>query len=240
MQLGGVVDARGGAATGATGTLAGGTAGEIHVGEMAAPTTIAIVAPVVASGGGGGATAGKGGTIMPEPGTGNFNVVGAMEIDLRGGDSLSAPGAGGLINGGPRKDPGSGGVHVSRREIDVRQRRLLITTPGGSGNGADGGRVDMELTPTDGAVTIDAGAKITVKGGDAHGIGTAGGGGHVWFWTKDGDETISGTVDTSGGDAPDPGGVGGGGGMILTSSRTTTTMASRSARETSGSLRPAS
>ena len=210
VQLGGIVDARGGAATGASGTLVGGTAGEIHVGETAAPTTITIFAPVVASGGGGGATAGKGGTITPEPDTGNFNVVGAMEIDLRGGDSLSAPGAGGLLNGGPRKDPGSGGVHVSG-EIVASGGSI---TMGGSGNGADGGRVDMELTPTDGAVTIDAGAKITVKGGDAHGIGTAGGGGHVWFWTKDGDETIAGTVDTSGGDAPDPGGVGGGGGMI--------------------------
>jgi len=85
---------------------------------------------------------------------------------------------------------------------------------GGSGNGADGGRVDMELTPTDGAVTIDQSAKITVEGGNSGGSGTAGGGGHVWFWTKDGDETIAGSVSVRGGSAPDPGGTGGGGGMI--------------------------
>src|SRR3954463_13261262 len=86
---------------------------------------------------------------------------------------------------------------------------------GGSGNGADGGRVDMELTPTDGAVTIDKEAKITVEGGDAGGRGTAGGGGHVWFWTKDGDEMIAGHISVRGGNAPDAGGIGGGGGKIF-------------------------
>jgi len=72
----------------------------------------------------------------------------------------------------------------------------------------------MELTPTDGPVNIDASATITVEGGAARGTGTAGGGGHVWFFTKDGDETIAGTVSVNGGAALDPGGVGGQGGMI--------------------------
>jgi hypothetical protein len=211
VQLGGVVDARGGAATGTGGgSLSGGAAGEIHIGEMAPPTAITIFTPVDASGGPGGASAGTGGTITPAPGTGNVNVAGKMELNLRGGDSMSAPGAGGLLNGGGRTDPGSGGVHISG-EIDASGGSIMM---GGNGSGADGGRVDMELVPTDGAVTIDAGAKITVKGGTAHGGGTAGGGGHVWFFTKDGDETISGTIDVSGGDAPDPGGIGGGSGMI--------------------------
>ena len=101
-------------------------------------------------------------------------------------------------------------MHISG-EIDASGGSI---TMGGSGNGADGGRVDMELTPTDGAVAIDAAAKITVRGGASAGGGTAGGGGHVWFFTKDGDETIAGTIDVSGGDAPDPGGIGGQGGMI--------------------------
>ena len=57
-------------------------------------------------------------------------------------------------------------------------------------------------------------AKITVEGGASGGTGTAGGGGHVWFFTKDGDATIAGTISVRGGDAPDPGGVGGDGGMI--------------------------
>jgi hypothetical protein len=165
---------------------------------------------VVASGGPGGASAGTGGTITPEPATGDVNIAGPLEIDLRGGDSMSVPGAGGLLTGGARNDPGSGSVHISG-EIDASGGSI---TMGGSGNGADGGRVDMELTPTDGAVAIDAAAKITVRGGASAGGGTAGGGGHVWFFTKDGDETIAGTIDVSGGDAPDPGGIGGQGGMI--------------------------
>jgi hypothetical protein len=212
VTLGGTVDGRGGLAssTAAGGTIAGGAAGSIHVGETAPPTTISVVAPLVASGGAGDSAAGTGGTITPEPDTGNVNIAGAMEIDLRGGDSMSAPGTGGLLNGGPRKDPGMGSVHVSG-EIVASGGSILM---GGSGNGADGGRVDMELTPTDGAVTIDASAQITVEGGSSAGGGTAGGGGHVWFFTKDGDETISGSVDVRGGAAPDPGGVGGGGGMI--------------------------
>jgi collagen type III alpha len=212
VALGGTVDGRGGvASTAATGgTIAGGAAGAIHIGETAPPTTIVVFVPVVVSGGAGGASAGTGGTITPEPDTGNVNVAGAMELDLRGGDSVSAPGAGGLLNGGARKDPGSGGVNVSG-EI-VASGGSIMT--GGSGNGADGGRVDMELTPTDGAVMIGQSARITVEGGASGGSGTAGGGGHVWFFTKDGDETISGNISVRGGDAPDPGGIGGGGGMI--------------------------
>jgi hypothetical protein len=212
VAIGGTVDGRGGVASASAsgGTIAGGAAGAIHIGEMAPPTTITIFAPVVVSGGAGGASAGTGGTITPEPDTGNVNVAGAMELDLRGGNSMTAPGAGGLLNGGPRKDPGSGGVHISG-EIVASGGSIM---KGGSGNGADGGRIDMELAPTDGAVTIDQAAKITVEGGDAGGSGTAGGGGHVWFWTKDGDEMIAGHVSVRGGNAPDAGGIGGGGGMI--------------------------
>ena len=212
VALGGTVDGRGGvASTSATGgTIAGGAAGTVHIGETAPPTTITIFVPVVVSGGAGGASAGTGGTITPEPDTGNVNIAGAMELDLSGGSSTTAPGKGGLLNGGARKDPGSGGVHISG-EIVASGGSIM---KGGSGNGADGGRIDMELTPTDGAVAIDQSAKITVEGGNAGGTGTAGGGGHVWFFTKDGDETIAGTISVRGGSAPDAGGIGGGGGMI--------------------------
>ncbi len=212
VALGGTVDGRGGVAgtSASGGTIAGGTAGAIHIGETTPPTTIVVFVPVVVSGGAGGAAAGTGGTVTPEPDTGNVNVAGPMELDLRGGDSMTAPGTGGLLNGGARKDPGSGGVHVSG-EIVASGGSIM---KGGSGNGADGGRIDMELTPTDGAVAIDQSAKITVEGGNAGGSGTAGGGGHVWFFTKDGDETIAGNISVRGGTAPDAGGIGGGGGMI--------------------------
>ena len=208
VTLGGIVDGRGGPAAG--GTPVGGAAGAIHVGETAPPPTISVLVPLVASGGDGVASAGAGGTVTPEPGTGNVNIAGPLAIDLRGGNSMSAPGAGGLLHGGARTDPGSGGVHITG-EIDASGGSIMV---GGSGNGAAGGRVDMELIPTDGAVSIDMAAKITVQGGASGGTGTAGGGGHVWFFTKDGDATIAGTISVRGGDAPDPGGVGGEGGMI--------------------------
>ncbi len=207
-----MIDGRGGLAkaAGAGGTVAGGKAAEVHVGEYAQPTSLAILVPLVATGGDGAATAGTGGTLTPAPGTGDFIVAGAHEIDLSGGNSSAAPGAGGLLNGGPRTDPGSGGVHITG-DITVNGGSI---TAGGSGNGADGGRVDMELIPTSGAVMIDQSANVVVNGGASGGSGTAGGGGHVWFFTKDGDITCAGHVITDGGDAPDSGGVGGLGGMI--------------------------
>jgi hypothetical protein len=208
VTLGGIIDGRGGSAAG--GTSVGGAAGAVRVGETAPPLTISVLVPLLASGGDGVASAGAGGTVTPEPGTGNVNVAGPLAIDLRGGNSMSAPGAGGLLHGCPRTDPGSGGVHITG-EIEASGGSIML---GGSGNGADGGRVDMELIPTDGAVAIDMAAKITVEGGASGGSGTAGGGGHVWFFTKDGDATIAGTISVRGGDAPDPGGVGGEGGMI--------------------------
>jgi hypothetical protein len=212
VTLGGIIDARGGPAVAAApgGAVVGGAAGAVHVGETAPPPTISLLVPLVASGGDGVASAGGGGTVTPAPGTGTVNIAGPMALDLRGGNSLSAPGAGGLLNGGARTDPGSGGVHITG-EIDASGGSIMM---GGSGDGADGGRVDMELIPTDGAVLIDMAAKITVEGGASGGPGTAGGGGHVWFWTKDGDATIAGSISVRGGDAPDPGGVGGEGGMI--------------------------
>jgi hypothetical protein len=211
VTISGTVDGRGGMATGATaGAVAGGAAGAVRIGETSGPSTIAIVVPVVASGGDGVGSAGTGGTVTPEPATGNVNFAGPHAVDVTGGNSMSTPGAGGLINGGPRTDPGGGSVHISG-DLDASGGSI---TMGGSGNGADGGRIDMELTPTDGGFTIDQTANIKVDGGDSGGTGTAGGGGHFWLFTKDGDLVMSGTATTRGGNAPDPGGVGGGGGMI--------------------------
>jgi hypothetical protein len=212
VTIAGVVDGRGGLAkaAGAGGNVAGGKAGEIHIGEYAPPKSLAILVPLVATGGDGTASAGTGGTLTPAPGAGSFVVAGAHAIDLSGGNSMTTPGAGGLLNGGPRTDPGSGGVHVSG-DITVNGGSILA---GGSGNGADGGRIDMELVPTDGPVLIDQTGNIVVSGGASGGTGTAGGGGHVWFFTKDGDITCAGHVTTNGGDAPDPGGKGGLSGMI--------------------------
>ena len=59
------------------------------------------------------------------------------------------------MNGSPTGDPGSGGLHVAG-EIVANGGSIA---QGGSGNGADGGRVDIELKPTDGAVMVDQGGE---------------------------------------------------------------------------------
>ena len=121
---------------------------------------IVVRVPVLATGGAGDGAGGPGGTVTPEPGTGSINVAGARAIDVSGGDSLAAPGAGGHVNGSPRQRAAAG-LHVSG-EIFANGGSI---SQGGSGNGADGGRVDIELVPTDGAVMIDQSAKISADGG---------------------------------------------------------------------------
>ncbi len=211
VDIGGTVDARGGLAKagGAGGAVSGGAAGAVRIGEHTAPAAIAIRVPVDAIGGVGDAGGGAGGTVTPEPGAGNLNVSGPRAIDVSGGESQSAPGAGGLVNGGPRNDPGSGGLHVAG-EIVANGGSIA---QGGSGNGAEGGHVDIELTSTDGALMVEQSAKVSADGGKAGGAGVAGGGGHVWLFTKDGDLTIAGALTARGGDGSDSG-TGGLGGMI--------------------------
>jgi hypothetical protein len=209
VDLGGMIDARGGVATtkGAGGPIAGGAAGALHVGEQTAPATIVIRVPVVATGGAGDAGGGVGGTVTLEPDTGTITINGTKAIDVSGGDATAAPGAGGLVTGSARSGASAGGLHVTG-EISVNGGAIA---KGGSGNGADAGRFDFELKATDGAVMVDQSAKITANGGAAIG-GVAGGGGHIWIFTLDGDLTIAGTLSAKGGDAES--GNGGLGGMI--------------------------
>ena len=209
VDLGTTIDARGGgaAAKGAGGSLVGGGAGAVHIGEKTAPVSIVIRVPVIAMGGAGDTVGGAGGTVTLEPDTGTINVNGSHAIDVSGGDAGGAPGAGGLVNGSPRSGPGAGGFHVAG-EIAANGGSVVH---GGSGNGADGGRVDIELVPTNGAVMVEQSGKITADGGKAGG-GVAGGGGHIWLFTMDGDLTIAGALSARGGEASD--GTGGLGGMI--------------------------
>ena len=210
VELSGTIDARGGPATGAGGVVVGGAAGAVRIGELAAPAMIVIRVGVNATGGAGDAAGGLGGTVTAEPDTGNIDVNGPRAIDVSGGDSLAAPGAGGLVTGSPRGDPGSGGFHVAG-EVFANGGSIL---PGGSGNGAEGGHVTIALLPTDGPVTVDPSGKISADGGQSGGAGVAGGGGHVWLFTMDGDLTVAGAISARGGAAADAGGTGGLGGMI--------------------------
>jgi hypothetical protein len=212
VHVGGTLDARGGLAMAMAvgGAVVGGNAGAVLIGETTPPAEVAILVPLAATGGDGYAVGGKGGSVNAEPDMGSLDVASPRAIDVTGGSSLAMPGPGGLVGGGPRHDPGNGGLHISG---DIVASGGSIQA-GGSGNGAEGGRVDFELIPTDGPVTIDPSGKIGVDGGDAGGAGVAGGGGHIWLFTKDGDLTLAGTASARGGDAPDPGGSGGPGGMV--------------------------
>ena len=55
---------------------------------------------------------------------------------------------------------------------------------------------------------------MTLDGGASGGAGIAGGGGHLFFTTSDGDLTMGGKLSLRGGDAPDAGGTGGLGGAV--------------------------
>ena len=55
---------------------------------------------------------------------------------------------------------------------------------------------------------------MSLDGGASGGAGIAGGGGHLFFITSDGDLTVGGKLSLRGGDAPDAGGTGGLGGAV--------------------------
>jgi hypothetical protein len=212
VTIGGTVDGRGGlaGASAAGAAVTAGAAGSIHIGETATPAQLALSVPVNATGGDGDAVGGKGGNFTPEPDTGAVNIAGPHAVDISGGSARSMPGVGGLATGGPRSTLGTGGLQVSG---DLLANGGSIRS-GGSGNGADAGRIDFELVPTVGAVMITASGMLSANGGNSGGAAVGGIGGHIWLFTRDGDATVAGKILVRGGDAPDSGGTGGGSGMV--------------------------
>jgi hypothetical protein len=85
---------------------------------------------------------------------------------------------------------------------------------GGNGPGGAAGRIDFQIVPTLGPINVLATGKLMAVGGRSGGTGVAGGGGHVFLFTKDGDITMGGSIGVMGGDAPDAGGTGGLGGFV--------------------------
>jgi hypothetical protein len=210
----GSIDARGGLATAATagGNVVAGTAGAFRAGEKSAsqPASIALGGPVDATGGSGPALAGNGGTFQAEPDTGNVKITGPKAIDVSGGDSMTSAGLGGQVTISGTSESSSGGVTV---EGDVTASGGNVVA-GGVGAGRNAGRIDFQLVPTKGKIIVTTTAKLTANGGRAGGANVAGGGGHIFLWTNDGDLTMSGSIVGRGGDAPDAGGTGGLGALI--------------------------
>ncbi|HET6146502.1 MAG TPA: hypothetical protein VFH68_03160 [Polyangia bacterium] len=214
VTLAGILDGRGGVAVAAAagGTVAGGAAGAVRVGETAAPTSIAILTPVRLTGGFGAASGGAGGLAQLEPREGNLTV--ATVLDASGGDSDALPGNGGLING----YPGPGTVdNVSTAALVVAGTVMVnggSVMPGGAGAGAAGGVIKMVMRSTNGNTTVTSTGTMQSNGGRAGGANVAGGGGLIYIFSQDGKASMAGRLIARGGDASDAGGTGGGGGFV--------------------------
>jgi len=206
-----LVDARGGTA-GGDGAAAG-PAGAIRVGEQMPPASVDVSVPLSTRGGAGGSGGGPGGSVVLEPKMGNLIIAGT--IDFTGGAANAQPGSGGTLTG--TAGEGAGASNVDGGDIQLTGK---ITgdggaiSSGGNGNGAAAGKLTLTAASVLGALTVEADGLVSLTGGAAGGAGTAGGGGHLDFFTSNGDMTVKGKLTLRGGDAPDPGGAGGLGGAV--------------------------
>jgi hypothetical protein len=211
VQAAHLVDARGGAAV-ADGALAGGPGG-IHVGEKTPPSLLNVAVPLSARGGIGGVTGGSGGSVTLEPQMGDLIIAGS--IDVGGGAATAQPGNGGTFLG-------LAGAGVGDRAVDGGDIQLVgeiagnggAVVAGGTGNGGVAGAVTIEPVSLLGTLVVASSGSVTLDGGASGGTGIAGGGGHLFFTTSDGDLTMAGKLSLRGGDAPDAGGAGGLGGAV--------------------------
>jgi hypothetical protein len=206
-----LVDARAGAGAGVNAMA--GTPGAIRIGEKQPPSLVNVAVPLHARGGMGGPVGGPGGNVVIEPKNGNMVV--ASVVDFAGGDANAQPGNGGSFvarvgaAGGDRAING-GDVMITGR-VSGNGGGVV---GGGVGNGGVAGLIDVEPVSVRGGLVVDRAAVLTLDGGRSGGAGIAGGGGHLFLITKDGDLTVAGKLSLRGGDAPDAGGTGGLGGAV--------------------------
>lgn len=205
--VGGSVDGRGGLVAGAApGTAVGGAAGTLRIGMTAAPTHLAILSSSLSLDGGAGTSiGGNGGALAMETRGGALLLAGVISVD--GGDSSAAPGVGGTIVGKAGHDAGT----------RLAGRLSLVggsITAGGTGNGAEAGTLTLTATSIPAPLTVDESGEAFLDGGESGGAWVAGGGGHLYFITQDGDISMAGKLWLRGGTAPDSGGTGGLGGAV--------------------------
>jgi hypothetical protein len=156
---------------------------------------------------------GAGGGITLEPQMGNLDIAGS--VDFGGGDASAQPGSGGTFVGhvgaAAGDSPIDGGDFSLTGRLSGNGGAII---PGGSGDGGGAGMVTIEPVSILGALTVAPGGVVSLDGGASGGTGVAGGGGHLFFTTSDGDLTMAGKLSLLGGDAPDAGGTGGLGGAV--------------------------
>ncbi len=205
------LDGRGGPASSKSGggTVAGGAAATLSIGQQTPPKAIAMLVPLSVAGGTGDAVGGDGGSAELDAKGGDLVI--ASTVDASGGGSAGQPGKGGAI----LAYPGSGSATAN---MDISGKVLANGGAASKGSGAvsggAGGLIKLVQQSLAGNTTTEASATVQANGGDATGTGTAGGAGSVYLFTNDGNGTVHGQLQARGGDAPDPGGTGGGGGLV--------------------------
>jgi hypothetical protein len=194
LTLAGRVDVRGGPAQAGAG--AGGDAGSIQA-DVGGPIT--VTGELDASGGAGaaGADGGSGGDI--ELG-GRAAGKGALSILVPGATDVDVSVAGGA---GANGQGGAGGLLLV--ESDLRGIRWTgdLGAAGGSSvgdDGADGGEVSLTSFGAKGAPVVVDGS-IAAPGSDANGDGAGSAGGSVSLVSLDGAVELTGSANTSAGDA---------------------------------------
>jgi len=206
VVLAGLVRLRGGAATG---NAAGGAAATLRI-EAAGAVQL------------GGTIDGRGG---PSTGGGDGGPAGAIHIGettppsslqvlvpmaSNGGGGSAAGGEGGAI-----QVDAAGAIALSGA-IHADGGSIVDAAPGtaAAGDGGTAGSVTLTVTSAPDTLVVASSAEVTLDGGTSRGAGLAGGGGHLYFITNDGDLSMAGKLTGRGGAAPDAGGVGGLGGMF--------------------------
>src|SRR5204862_44898 len=131
-------------------------------------------------------------------------AISAQRIVITG--SVSANGADGPVGGD------GAAVTLAARDLIFLGGAVRLHGGAGTTAGGHGGVLTIEPVSILGALTVAPGAVVSLDGGASGGTGVAGGGGHVFLTTSDGDLTMAGKLSLRGGDAPDAGGTGGLGG----------------------------
>ena len=152
----------------------------------------------------GGGDGGMAGAIHIGETTAPSSVQVLVPMAANGGDGSSAGGEG----GGVQVDAAgeivfSGVIHANGGAV-----------VGSAGDGGTAGIVTLNVTSAPDKLIVTATGEVTLDGGAAKGAGLAGGGGHLYFKTNDGDMSMAGKLTGRGGAAPDPGGIGGLGGSF--------------------------
>jgi hypothetical protein len=197
----GLVRLRGGAATGA---VTGGAAAALRID---APGAVQLTGTIDGRGGPstGGGDAGVAGTVNIGDTTAPSSLAMSASMLTTGGAGAAAGGEGGMI-----KVDAAGAITIAGE----------IHTDGGAATGASGGdggtagALTLTVTSVIDALVMTTTSLVTLDGGASSGAGHAGGGGHLFYYTNDGDQSIAGKISARGGAAPGAGGYGGLGGAI--------------------------